>query len=361
MVPKVERAADVQLVDEALSSLEATHRPRPADRPRGADRVGARSGRGGTDRGRRPSAWRRSCSARATTRLRSESRSPRSGRSTPPIRATSGTTPARESHRRRMRSASSRSTARTGRSAIPTACATPRAAPACSASWASGSSTPARSRPATKSSRRRPEELEHALGVLAALDGAAGSGEGAALHDDAMIDEASQAARRGGPRSRPCGWAEGLVSAARGSPSRCRGAVRRRTLRDDAARRPRRGRDQDRGPGRRRRRRRARASISGGTELAVLRELQPEQAQRSRSTCDNRPAVPSSRISSRIRRRLLEPSRRGPAKLGLRYDDLKHVNQRIVCVSLSGFGTTGPRAAEGAYDATVQGLAGWMA
>jgi crotonobetainyl-CoA:carnitine CoA-transferase CaiB-like acyl-CoA transferase len=49
-----------------------------------------------------------------------------------------------------------------------------------------------------------------------------------------------------------------------------------------------------------------------------------------------------------------------PAKLGLRYDDLKHANPRIVCVSLSGFGTTGPRAAEGAYDATVQGLAGWM-
>jgi crotonobetainyl-CoA:carnitine CoA-transferase CaiB-like acyl-CoA transferase len=50
----------------------------------------------------------------------------------------------------------------------------------------------------------------------------------------------------------------------------------------------------------------------------------------------------------------------GPAKLGLRYDDLKHANPRIVCVSVSGFGTTGPRAGEGAYDATVQGLAGWM-
>jgi crotonobetainyl-CoA:carnitine CoA-transferase CaiB-like acyl-CoA transferase len=49
-----------------------------------------------------------------------------------------------------------------------------------------------------------------------------------------------------------------------------------------------------------------------------------------------------------------------PAKLRLRYDDLAHVNERIVCVSLSGFGTTGPRAAQGAYDATVQGLAGWM-
>jgi crotonobetainyl-CoA:carnitine CoA-transferase CaiB-like acyl-CoA transferase len=49
-----------------------------------------------------------------------------------------------------------------------------------------------------------------------------------------------------------------------------------------------------------------------------------------------------------------------PAKLRLRYDDLKHANPRLVCVSLSGFGTTGPRASEGAYDATIQGLAGWM-
>jgi crotonobetainyl-CoA:carnitine CoA-transferase CaiB-like acyl-CoA transferase len=49
-----------------------------------------------------------------------------------------------------------------------------------------------------------------------------------------------------------------------------------------------------------------------------------------------------------------------PARLGLRYDDLKHVNPRIVCCSLSGFGMNGPRAAEGGYDYIVQGLAGWM-
>ena len=49
-----------------------------------------------------------------------------------------------------------------------------------------------------------------------------------------------------------------------------------------------------------------------------------------------------------------------PAKLGLRYDDLKELNPRIVCCSLSGFGTTGPRAAEGGYDYMMQGLAGWM-
>jgi crotonobetainyl-CoA:carnitine CoA-transferase CaiB-like acyl-CoA transferase len=49
-----------------------------------------------------------------------------------------------------------------------------------------------------------------------------------------------------------------------------------------------------------------------------------------------------------------------PAKLGLRFADLERVNRKIVCCSLSGFGMTGPRAAEGAYDYTMQGLAGWQ-
>ncbi|MGW0808681.1 CaiB/BaiF CoA transferase family protein [Nonomuraea sp. NPDC002799] len=49
-----------------------------------------------------------------------------------------------------------------------------------------------------------------------------------------------------------------------------------------------------------------------------------------------------------------------PAKMRLRYDDLKHLNPRIVCCSLSGFGMTGPRAAEPGYDYILQGLAGWM-
>ncbi len=49
-----------------------------------------------------------------------------------------------------------------------------------------------------------------------------------------------------------------------------------------------------------------------------------------------------------------------PEKLGLRFRDLEHVNPRIVCCSLSGFGMTGPRASEGAYDYTMQGLAGWQ-
>ncbi len=49
-----------------------------------------------------------------------------------------------------------------------------------------------------------------------------------------------------------------------------------------------------------------------------------------------------------------------PARLGLRYADLAHVNPRIVCVSLSGFGMTGPREAEPAYDYILQGLCGWQ-
>jgi crotonobetainyl-CoA:carnitine CoA-transferase CaiB-like acyl-CoA transferase len=49
-----------------------------------------------------------------------------------------------------------------------------------------------------------------------------------------------------------------------------------------------------------------------------------------------------------------------PRRLRLTYDDLCHVNPRIVCCSLSGFGMTGPRASEGGYDYMMQGMAGWM-
>ena len=49
-----------------------------------------------------------------------------------------------------------------------------------------------------------------------------------------------------------------------------------------------------------------------------------------------------------------------PKRLRITYDDLKHANPSVVCCSLSGFGMTGPRAAQGGYDYTIQGLAGWM-
>jgi crotonobetainyl-CoA:carnitine CoA-transferase CaiB-like acyl-CoA transferase len=49
-----------------------------------------------------------------------------------------------------------------------------------------------------------------------------------------------------------------------------------------------------------------------------------------------------------------------PAKLRIRYEDLKDVNPTVVCCSLSGYGMSGPRAGEGGYDYNMQGLAGWM-
>ncbi|MFC2176931.1 CaiB/BaiF CoA transferase family protein [Actinomycetota bacterium] len=49
-----------------------------------------------------------------------------------------------------------------------------------------------------------------------------------------------------------------------------------------------------------------------------------------------------------------------PAALGITYNDLAPFNESIVCVSLSGFGTSGPRAHLPAYDYILQGLTGWM-
>ena len=49
-----------------------------------------------------------------------------------------------------------------------------------------------------------------------------------------------------------------------------------------------------------------------------------------------------------------------PATLGLTYATLRDINPAVVCCSLSGFGATGPRAAEPAFDYLIQGYAGWM-
>lgn len=49
-----------------------------------------------------------------------------------------------------------------------------------------------------------------------------------------------------------------------------------------------------------------------------------------------------------------------PDRLRIRYANLARINPAIVCVSLSGFGMTGPRVAEPGYDPILQALAGWM-
>lgn len=49
-----------------------------------------------------------------------------------------------------------------------------------------------------------------------------------------------------------------------------------------------------------------------------------------------------------------------PKKMRITYDDLKHLNPKIVCCSLTGFGLTGPRSQEPGYDYILQGLTGWM-
>ncbi|MGB0198200.1 MAG: CaiB/BaiF CoA transferase family protein [Candidatus Puniceispirillaceae bacterium] len=47
-------------------------------------------------------------------------------------------------------------------------------------------------------------------------------------------------------------------------------------------------------------------------------------------------------------------------KLGLGYDDLRMVNKKLIYCSISGYGQTGPYATKGAFDVTVQGIAGIM-
>jgi crotonobetainyl-CoA:carnitine CoA-transferase CaiB-like acyl-CoA transferase len=49
-----------------------------------------------------------------------------------------------------------------------------------------------------------------------------------------------------------------------------------------------------------------------------------------------------------------------PAKLGLDYAALRTANPRLVCCSLTGFGRTGPRRGEPAYDYLLQAYAGFM-
>jgi formyl-CoA transferase len=48
------------------------------------------------------------------------------------------------------------------------------------------------------------------------------------------------------------------------------------------------------------------------------------------------------------------------ARLGLSYEQAAAINARLVYCSISGFGQTGPRASQGAYDQILQGMGGVM-
>ncbi len=50
-----------------------------------------------------------------------------------------------------------------------------------------------------------------------------------------------------------------------------------------------------------------------------------------------------------------------PERLGLTYNQLAHLNPKIVCVALTGYGRTGPLARLPGYDALIQAEAGWAA
>lgn len=50
-----------------------------------------------------------------------------------------------------------------------------------------------------------------------------------------------------------------------------------------------------------------------------------------------------------------------PGRLGLTWERLRHVNERIVCVALTGYGRVGADAVLPGYDALVQAGAGWAA
>ena len=151
-------------------------------------------------------------------------------------------------------------------------------------------------------------------------------------------------------------------ASARRRPDPLGGAVRRRAVGDAATRGPRRGDREDRGSRLGRRRRPLRAAVSRRARTPSSSRRSTAARRASRSTC----AIPARDASSHdlVRvsdGRLLEPARRpAAASSALTYEQLRDVNPRIVCCSLSGFGMTGPRAAEGGYDYMMQGLAGWQ-
>ena len=125
---------------------------------------------------------------------------------------------------------------------------------------------------------------------------------------------------------------------------------------DAPARRPRRRGDQDRGPGSRRRRRPLRAALPGGRGLAVLRDVQPQQEERLARPAHRRRAARSSKTSCAESDAVfsnLRGDQPGQARAHLRRPRARSTRGSSAARS-SGFGMTGPRAAEAGYDYIMQ-------
>ena len=90
------------------------------------------------------------------------------------------------------------------------------------------------------------------------------------------------------------------------------------------------------------------ASINRNKRSAVLDLKLPEHAEIARSLCAEAEVV-------------IENNRPGVMdRLGLGYERLSCANPKLVYCSISAFGQTGPRAAEGGFDLTIQAAAGVM-
>ena len=199
------------------------------------------------------------------------------------------------------------------RAAMPTRSSRPRSSPRSSTTTASGPgdwrgstsrSATRRASPRTRSSataspaRRRSARLGHVRTPTRA------SGISSSTRSSGRICSSSSSS---GSRTR---WRWARDAAPRRRPRRRDRAVRRGAVGHAPARRPRRRDRQDRGPALGGGRRPLRASLPGGRGLAVLRDVQPRQEERLAGSPASAGAWRLRGSRARVRRGLLEPSRR---------------------------------------------------
>ena len=158
-------------------------------------------------------------------------------------------------------------------------------------------------------------------------------------------------------RRRTCAGSAALVlkcTALSGRHRRLDRAGRRGAVRDAAARRSRRARDQDRAAGRRRLRARLRHHRQGAVEL--LRVAQPiEGVADARSQAARRAGGAGAAARSGRRLRAEPRARRRRSARHLRGDDLRARQPKLIVCTISGYGTSGPvRGPEGVRSARAE-------